>query len=241
TLDWCFDLGIRCVTVYAFSIENFNRPQEEVDDLMDLAKRKFLELADNESTLHKNKMSIRILGDLSLLRPDVLEVLMRVVEDTKMNTDYILNVCFPYTSQEEMATAARRIAGEVEAGDISIRSIDEQCFADHLYTAGCGEVDVLVRTSGEIRLSDFLLWQSSFSLLSYREVLWPDFSVYEFISVILDYQQSQAALMSIKDNYEVARARGKAQLDAEYTRLQARKSFSTNFVPDDTMLVERCR
>eukprot|EP01134_Creolimax_fragrantissima_P004911 CFRG4911T1 len=201
TLDWCFELGVRYVTVYAFSIENFQRPRNEVDDLMNLAKRKFVELLDNSETLHKHKMGIRVLGDLSLLRSDVREVISRMVEETADNTEYILNICFPYTSQEEMATISKEMAHSAEAGDLETRNISEQCFDKFMYTAGCGDVEILVRTSGEIRLSDFMLWQSSFGLLMYRRELWPEFNIYDFFTVILEYQKSCCALPVLRRSY----------------------------------------
>ncbi|WAR06858.1 DHDDS-like protein [Mya arenaria] len=152
TLEWCLHLGIKEVTVYAFSIENFKRSRDEVDCLMELARQKAK-----------------------------------------------LNVCFSYTSREEICTAMRELAEGVEQGLIRETDVSEELLERCLYTNQSVEPDLLIRTSGEVRLSDFLLWQSTFSVLSFLEVLWPDFSIWHMYAAILHYQRSYAGIQDAKE------------------------------------------
>eukprot|EP00123_Amoebidium_parasiticum_P012733 comp21541_c0_seq1/m.30005 comp21541_c0_seq1/g.30005 ORF comp21541_c0_seq1/g.30005 comp21541_c0_seq1/m.30005 type:complete len:348 (-) comp21541_c0_seq1:41-1084(-) len=205
TLEWCLDLGVEVVTVYAFSIENFHRPKEEVDDLMELAKTKFMELLGKSELVHRHGVSIRILGDLSLLRPDVQAVLAKCMWDTRHNTKAILNVCFSYTAQHEMTQAVKGIASAVETGKLQPWEVCEDLIDQALYTGENPEVDVCVRTSGEVRLSDFLLWQTSFSLLEFMHVMWPEFSLWHLAVAVLDYQRQQPYVQSRRQQQQASR------------------------------------
>jgi len=197
TLDWCHDLGIKCVSVYAFSIENFKRPVEEVDVLMDLARKKFEEFcmegyasvceANSASELiQRNQIQVRVVGDLSLAPQDVQDAAKRAMDMTRDNHKSILNICFPYTSRNEITQAVQHMKSERD---------DEFTMEQHLFTALCPTLDMLVRTSGEVRLSDYLLWQTSSKpkescSVQFIDVLWPDFSFWDFVPLLLDWQRS---------------------------------------------------
>ncbi|OWA51714.1 Dehydrodolichyl diphosphate syntase complex subunit DHDDS [Hypsibius exemplaris] len=182
TLEWCLDLGIREVTVYAFSIENFKRSAEEVDCLMELAKKKFaLLLAEKDKLMHHG-VCVRIIGNSSLLSPELQQLVSDVVIATAGNRKSILNVCMPYTSRDEITHAVRQLATETAAGVINPSEIDENAISSRLHTHLSPDPELLIRTSGECRLSDFLLWQTSNSVLSFVRVLWPDFSIWHLLA-----------------------------------------------------------
>ena len=162
TLDWCLDLGVETVTVYAFSIENFKRSQEEVDTLMDLAKIKFTQLFQKGDLIQKHGICVRILGDIALLPEDLQRVIARMVNVSKHNTKAVLNVAFPYTSRHEVVDAVKVIADGVQQGKLQQQDISEDLIDRCMYTGDDLIPDMMVRTSGEVRLSDFLLWQSGY-------------------------------------------------------------------------------
>ncbi|GAU98078.1 hypothetical protein RvY_09273-1 [Ramazzottius varieornatus] len=159
TLEWCLDLGIREVTVYAFSIENFKRSQDEVDCLMELAKRKFTLLLAEKEKLAEYGVCVRIIGNISLLPPDLQQIVADVAATTMTNSRSFLNVCIAYTSREEMSHAVKEVAVLCENGTIDPANVTEKTIASHLYTKASPDPELLIRTSGEVRLSDFLLWQ----------------------------------------------------------------------------------
>ncbi|XP_064327341.1 dehydrodolichyl diphosphate synthase complex subunit DHDDS isoform X2 [Phalacrocorax carbo] len=161
TLRWCLNLGIREVTVYAFSIENFKRSKEEVDGLMDLARQKFSRLLEEQENLKKHGVCIRVLGDLPLLPLDIQELIAQAVLATKNYNKCFLNVCFAYTSRHEISNAVREMAWGVEQGLLEPSDVSESLLDKCLYTNNSPDPDLLIRTSGEVRLSDFLLWQKA--------------------------------------------------------------------------------
>lgn len=189
TLEWCNNIGIQEVTVYAFSIENFKRSQQEVDGLMELARQKFARLNEEKENLNKYGVCIRVLGNLSLLPQDVQECIAEAVTMTKHNNRAVLNVCFAYTSRDEIANAMREMADGVERGILRESDISEGLLEKCLYTCKSPNPDILVRTSGEVRLSDFLLWQTTHSCLSFMRVLWPEFSIWHLYAGVLHYQR----------------------------------------------------
>jgi ditrans,polycis-polyprenyl diphosphate synthase len=201
TLDWCLNLGIEEVTVYAFSIENFRRSKDEVEGLMDLAKRKFEKLLNEKDVLMKHGVRVRVLGDLSMLPTEVAAPVARAVNLTKDNTNTKLNVCLAYTSRYEFVEATKRVSWGVEEGLIKPSDVTEELFERCLYTEDSPPCDLLVRTSGEVRLSDFLLWQSSYSCLCFQDVLWPEYSLWDLASAVLSYQRNYHSLQAARSDY----------------------------------------
>lgn len=164
TLQWCLDIGITEVTVYAFSIENFKRSSDEVESLMSLAREKFKKLLEERDKLHERGICIRIIGNLSLLPKDILKTMAEAVLLTKNNKTAILNVAFAYTSRDEITNSMKTIVKGVKNDEIDVEDINEALFSECLYTNKSTCPDLLVRTSGEVRFSDFLLWQVCFFL-----------------------------------------------------------------------------
>ncbi|KAG9293280.1 hypothetical protein G9A89_010651 [Geosiphon pyriformis] len=188
-LGICMQLGIQAVTVYAFSIENFKRSKAEVKTLMELARARLKDLYENQELIDKYGVSIRILGNTSLLPEDLRSEMEKAVELTKHNTRAIFNLCSPYASSEEMTTAIRKILQRVESGKSAIEDINEKLLADNLYTAGCPPLEVVIRTSGESRLSDFMLWQCHENCrINFVDCHWPEFTLWKMLPIILDYQ-----------------------------------------------------
>ncbi|GBB85669.1 hypothetical protein RclHR1_12150004 [Rhizophagus clarus] len=187
-LDICLQLGVKVVTVYAFSIENFKRPKEEVDALMHLAKTKLIELCQSQ-TVKKYGVCVRILGNMSYVSQDLREVIEEAVEMTKDNNRSILNVCFSYTSRDEITNSVKTIVKMVENKQIQVEDIDENLIEKCLFTHGCPPLEILIRTSGEIRLSDFLLWQCHQDChIHFENCYWPEFSIWKMLQIILEYQ-----------------------------------------------------
>eukprot|EP00794_Sanderia_malayensis_P000317 gene317-947_t len=187
-LYWCFQLGIPEVTVYAFSTENFKRSKEEVDGLMNLAEEKFKKLMEEKEAIMKYGISLRVIGDVSLIPDHVKQAIATAVEFSKDNTRSILNVAMAYASRHEITEAIKEITHGIEEGILYESDVNESLVEKTLYTNKCRDIDLLIRTSGEVRLSDFLMWQSSSSMLSFIAELWPEFSIWEFFKCILNYQ-----------------------------------------------------
>ncbi|KAJ3167992.1 hypothetical protein HDU88_001939 [Geranomyces variabilis] len=189
TLEWCLRLGVKVVTVYAFSIENFKRPSAEVDVLMDLASRKLEEFSNNSAFITKHSIRIKVLGDVSLLPLHVRTAAARAERSTRHHAGAVLNIACPYTSRHEMATAVALAARGVREARLDVEDVDEELLDRLMMTGGDPQLDVLVRTSGEKRLSDFLLWQVSKSCrVHFLDVLWPDFTFWDMLPVLLAYQ-----------------------------------------------------
>lgn len=182
----CGDLGIKYVTVYAFSTENWNRPKEEVNYLMSLYLE-FLKNADKE--IGDKNIRILIIGDIRELSSELQKEAARVMENTKKNNGLVLVVALNYGSKREITDAVKRICGGVKKGSIKIEDINEQLVSNYLYTAGIPDPDLVIRPSGENRLSNFLLWQSSYSEFWYSDILWPDFTKNNLLQAISDYQK----------------------------------------------------
>ncbi|XP_064628045.1 dehydrodolichyl diphosphate synthase complex subunit DHDDS-like [Lineus longissimus] len=199
TLEWCRDLDITEVTVYAFSIENFKRSKEEVDGLMELAREKFVKLLEEKERLKKYDICVRVIGNLSLLPHDIQESIAEAVYYTKDHKRATLNVCMPYTSRDEICAAMREVTEGVQLGLLRESDISAEVVDKCLYTNHSPHPDLVVRTSGEVRLSDFLLLQSSFSVLAFVKVLWPEFSIWHLYAAILHYQQNYKDVQKAKD------------------------------------------
>lgn len=185
-LELMYECGVQCATVYAFSIENFKRSLYEVAWLMELAKNKLLQIVENGQLCKKYGVKVRIIGNTLLLREDVREVLNRAEDITKDNTRAILNVCFPYTSRDEMATLIKRT---VEQSLESHEPIDEHTITNNLYTSECPPLELLIRTLGTYRLLDFLLWQCVLPdcAVVFVDKLWPEFSPWDLVKILLQW------------------------------------------------------
>lgn len=182
----CNALGIKYLTAYAFSTENWSRPKEEVDALMSLLLE-FLKNADKE--LSGQNIRIRVIGDIQALSQEIRKETARVVEKTSKNTGLTLVIALNYGSRSEIANAAARIARDVKQGRLNPDNINEKMFSDYLYTAGIPDPDLVIRPSGEQRLSNFLLWQSSYAEFWYSNILWPDFSKKDLIEALGEFQR----------------------------------------------------
>jgi len=181
------------VTVYAFSIENFKRSQEEVDTLMSLAREKFRRLLEEKERLTERGVCVRIVGRLSLLPQDLRALLAETMLATKDNKKARLNIAFAYTGRDEIATAASDIVQGVKDGLLSPDDITEQLMDEAMQLSA---PDLLVRTSGELRLSDFMLWQVSDTCLYFTEVLWPEFKIWDLLSAIIYFQRHSKSMPS---------------------------------------------
>ncbi|XP_061530610.1 dehydrodolichyl diphosphate synthase complex subunit DHDDS isoform X3 [Phycodurus eques] len=198
TLRWCKHLNIPEVTVYAFSIENFKRTKDEVDGLMELAKQKFERLLEERESLEKHGVCIRVLGDLNLLPLDLQQLIAKAVLTTRAHNKCFLNVCFAYTSRYEMTNAVREMAWGVEQGLIKASDVSEALLSECLYSNNSPNPDLLIRTSGEVRLSDFLLWQMSHTCLVFQSVLWPAYSFWNLCEAILQYQVNHKSIQNAR-------------------------------------------
>ncbi|XP_011310299.1 dehydrodolichyl diphosphate syntase complex subunit DHDDS isoform X1 [Fopius arisanus] len=194
TLQWCLDLGIKEVTVYAFSIENFKRNQKEVDALIDLARKKFQRLLDESDRLTENGVRISVIGNMSLIPEHLRQLMAKAMLITKDNDKAFLNIAFAYTSRDEITETVKTIAEGVKNNDIDTADVTEKLFSKCLYTSRSSDPDLIIRTSGEIRFSDYLLWQISHSYVHFSNVLWPESSIWDLLIAIFHYQRSYADL-----------------------------------------------
>jgi len=191
-LEVCLRLGVRSVTVYAFSIDNFRRSPAEVDELMSLCEEKLYELCQHGDLLELYGVRLQVLGRASLLPPKVREAVKKAEELTRHHNKAILNVMMPYTSRDEIATAVQTVVRRTLRENSSPDLITEEDIERELYTTSGGNqpVEILVRTSGVKRFSDFLIWQCSENVqVHFTPVCWPDFGLRHFIPIILDYQR----------------------------------------------------
>ncbi|MEE0867044.1 MAG: isoprenyl transferase [Clostridia bacterium] len=180
------NIGIKIVTVYAFSTENWRRPKEEIDALMELLE----DYLDNGLTrLAGRDVKIHFIGDVSAFSEVFIKKLRHMEKATEKNSGLLLNVALNYGGRHEIVNSMRLIAKEVLDGNMSIDDINEQAVSDRLYTAGQAEPDLIIRPSGEFRLSNFLLWQSAYSEFWFSNCLWPDFKKQDLLRAISDYQK----------------------------------------------------
>jgi len=177
---------IRHLTLYAFSIENWSRPAGEVEDLMNLLRHYVKREAP---ILHENNIRMRFIGEMEALAPDIQRDLEGVRTLTENNTGLTVSMAISYGARQELVTATRRIAAKVAAGELSPEAITQETIAAHLHTAGTPDPDLLIRTGGEERVSNFLLWQSAYTELYFTDVLWPDFTPAELDKAIENYTQ----------------------------------------------------
>lgn len=178
------ELGIQYLTLYAFSTENWQRPKEEVSTLMELLRSY---LKDNLQELQKNNVKIVFIGERSMLDKDIVERMNDIEKQTSDNKDFTLCLAISYGSRQEIISAVRKAAQIVKSGDIDLQDIDEKLFSHLLYTKDIPDPDLLIRTSGEQRISNYLLWQIAYSELYFSDVMWPDFDRKELEKIIQNY------------------------------------------------------
>ena len=187
-VECCVELGIKNLTLYAFSTENWNRPKLEIDFLMQLL---FLSLRSELKTLNKNNIKFETIGNLSRLSKKISNYLDKVKEETKNNSKLNLTLALSYGSRNEIVSVVKEISDKVKNNIISSKNIDESVINDHLYTRNLPDVDLLIRTSGEKRISNFLLWQIAYSELYFTKKLWPDFRKKDLYKAIVSYQNRE--------------------------------------------------
>jgi undecaprenyl diphosphate synthase len=188
TVETCAKLGISNLTLYAFSTENWNRPKLEVDTLMKLL---ISSLKKEEATLMKNNIKLNAIGNLTTLPKNVYKELQEVIEKTKENNRMTLTLALSYGSREEIIQVVKNISNKVKNNIISESAIDESIINQHLYTHNLPDVDLVIRTSGEHRISNFLLWQIAYAEFYFTDVLWPDFTENNLYEAIISYQKRE--------------------------------------------------
>lgn len=186
--EYCADLGIEYVTFYAFSTENWNRPKKEVLSLMKLFKEYLREgdgrLAENDI----RQMKLRFIGEREGLPSDLLRLIERAEKETSKYSKITVNIALNYGGRAELKSAVKSIAQKVKDGELSVDDITEQTISDNIYTAGQPDPDIIVRPSGEYRLSNFLTWQSAYSEFWFSDILWPDFTEEHVNEILYDFQ-----------------------------------------------------
>jgi undecaprenyl diphosphate synthase len=185
---FCGEIGIKILTLFAFSTENWSRPEREVQALMNLL---FKFLRQEINNLKKNDIKLLVSGQVERLPPKVRVGLSKSIDATKENRGLILNLALSYGGRQEIVRACRQIANEISKKEKKIEDIDEQSFNNYLYTAGLPDPELLIRTSGEFRISNFLLWQIAYSEIYVTPVLWPDFNRRELLLALIDYQRRE--------------------------------------------------
>ena len=189
-IDWCLKLNVKSITLYAFSTENFSRSKEEVAEIMRIAVENLQKIL-TDPRVRRDRVRVKVIGRTNLLPQDLQQVISSVEETTQDYDGHFLNFAFAYGGRAEIVDAARKIADEVYAGKLSPEDVDETTFEHHLYTAHLPkqDPDLIIRTSGEERLSGFLLWQSAYSELCFLDVYWPDFRLIDLLRAVRTFQK----------------------------------------------------
>ena len=187
-VTFCGRIGVPVLTLYAFSLENWSRPTDEVRALMRLLR---IYLGKEFKTLMENKVRLTAMGRLEMLPSPVREKLVETCRATAANSGMTLNLAISYGGRAEIIDAVKGVAAQVQAGMLSVEEIDEKSFAQHLYTAELPDPDLLIRTGGEMRISNFLLWQTAYTEIYVTEKLWPDFTEDDLLDALLNYQKRQ--------------------------------------------------
>ncbi|PKN52031.1 MAG: isoprenyl transferase [Deltaproteobacteria bacterium HGW-Deltaproteobacteria-13] len=184
----CREIGVKYLTLFAFSIENWERPEKEVQALMLLLEEYLIKEIDE---LQEQGIRLTTIGDIDRLHPQVREKLLQVKESTLKNDKMILNLALSYGGKDEIIRAVKKIIEENKNGKIDINEINKETFSNYLYTCGIPDPDLLIRTSGEYRISNFMLWQTAYTELYFTEVLWPDFTRDDLFKAIASYQKRE--------------------------------------------------
>ncbi|MGY0040501.1 isoprenyl transferase [Pedobacter sp. NJ-S-72] len=195
-VEGCADIGVKYLTIYAFSTENWNRPIDEVNALMEL----LIATINNETdTLNKNNIRLNAIGDIASLPQKCIDDLKSAMEKTAANTTCTLTLALSYSAKWEILEAAKKIALMVQDGKIKVDEIDEAQFSSQLTTVNIPDPELMIRTSGEHRVSNFLLWQMAYSELYFTETLWPDFRREDLFEAIVDYQKRERRFGKISE------------------------------------------
>lgn len=184
--DYCAELGVKAITAYAFSTENWSRPQEEVDALMDLLYEYLVQV---EEKFKNDKTKFLISGDISRLSPKLQDAINHAIDVTKDGDRIVFNIALNYGGRDEIVRATKAICNDVADGNLDINDIDEDKFSSYLDTRDLPEVDLIIRPSGEQRLSNFLLWQAAYAEFWYSDICWPDFTEKDMNAAIIAYQK----------------------------------------------------
>jgi len=182
------EIGVKYLTLYAFSSENWSRPKEEVDALMNLLVST---IASEKESLHENGVKLRVIGDVENLPEYCKESLKEALDFTQYNTKITLILALSYSARWEITNAVKEISKDVQSGKISSEEINQEILSSYMSTSGMPDPELLIRTSGESRISNFLLWQLAYTELYFTEVLWPEFKKEDFYKAILDYQSRE--------------------------------------------------
>jgi tritrans,polycis-undecaprenyl-diphosphate synthase [geranylgeranyl-diphosphate specific] len=188
-LDWCLDLGVSCITLYSFSTENFKRAPQEVEEIMRLTEEKMQELL-SDKRIHEYKVRVKVIGRIELLPKSLQDLILKIEDATSKYDKQFLTFALAYGGRAEIVDATKKIAQQVKDEVLSLEDIDEDTFEKFLYTAHIPQPDpdLVIRTSGEERLSGFLLWQSAYSELCFLDVFWPDFRRIDLLRAVRTYQ-----------------------------------------------------
>ncbi len=186
-LDWSMEIGIRVVTVYGFSSENFGRKKDEVDFLFNLINDSLRGLLKDDR-IYKNEIKVKVIGDFSKLPDYLIKTINDVEESTEKFNKFRFNIAVGYGGRQEIINAVKRVAEAVCSGSLKIESINEEVFRNYLYDSSLPDPDLILRTSGEERISNFLLWQSAYSELYFSDVNWPELKKLDFLRAIYSYQ-----------------------------------------------------
>lgn len=187
-LEACVEIGVPYLTLYAFSTENWNRPQEEVQALMELLVHS---LATEVETFKKNRVKLNAIGSLGDLPQHIQEILQDTIRQTEENAVCTLTLALSYGSRQEITDAVKKIALKVQSKELDVNDISEQTIQDHLYTSDLPEPDLMIRTSGEQRISNYLLWQLAYTELLFLPIMWPEFEKENLYDCIYHYQQRE--------------------------------------------------
>lgn len=187
--EFAAELGVKCMTFYAFSTENWKRPQEEVDAIMQLFREYLMEAEDRKEENKEKGIALRFIGDRKGIPEDIQAIMERIENESQYETKVILNLAINYGGRHEIVQGVQEIARKVQLGEISPEDISEEMMSAHLYTRNHPDPDLIIRPSGECRLSNFLTWQSAYSELWFSNVLWPDFTEENLIEALRDFEK----------------------------------------------------
>ena len=196
-IEGCIELGVKNITLFVFSTENWKRPKFEINSLMNLLVSS---LEKEKPSLMENRIKLKAIGNIKNLNDNCYNKLCEVINQTANNNQLTLNLAINYGSLQEISQAVKKISDKVKNNLISIKNIDQKIINDHLYTRNLPPVDLLIRTGGEFRLSNFLLWQAAYAELYFTDVLWPDFRKEDFFDAIASFQNRERRFGMIKQN-----------------------------------------